>query len=98
MRSEPRASWRARSRPRPSRLGTGRTSRACRREITVYIVSRRVLHRTAGTFLQTPFAVGAAKEGYKFLGGKLDDVAVVCGVVRHGDRPPLQLLSNFDLK
>jgi protein phosphatase PTC7 len=53
-------------------------------------------HRQDEPGLQTPFAVSAAKEGYSFAGGKLDDVAVVCGVVRHGQRPPEQRLSNFD--
>ena len=32
----------------------------------------------------TPFMQSAAKEGLRFVGGKLDDVAVVCAVVRSG--------------
>ena len=34
--------------------------------------------------LQTPFSNAAAQEGYRFDGGKLDDVAVIVGVVRRG--------------
>ena len=45
--------------------------------------------------LQTPFMMSAAQEGYRFDGGKLDDVAVVCGVVRRGERPPQRKLSNI---
>ncbi len=53
-------------------------------------------HRQDEEGLPTPFAASAAREGYKFEGGKLDDVAVVCGVVRGGERPPPRpLLSNF---
>jgi len=46
--------------------------------------------------LQTPFMVSAAQEGLKFVGGKLDDVVVVCGVVRSDQhlRPKEQSLSN----
>ena len=33
------------------------------------------------------FEEAAAREGYRFAGGKLDDVAVVCGVVRPGAQP-----------
>ena len=47
--------------------------------------------------LHTPFELAAAQERYKFLGGKLDDVAVVVGLVRAGEPPPEQrgLMSNF---
>ena len=47
--------------------------------------------------LATPFSEAAGLEGYRFDGGKLDDVAVVCGVVRDGaqERAPARLLSNF---
>ena len=46
--------------------------------------------------LHTPFEVAAAQEGMRFCGGKLDDVAVVCGVVRAGAPPPQRVLSNFE--
>jgi protein phosphatase PTC7 len=36
--------------------------------------------------LETPFALAAAAEGFRFEGGKLDDVVVVVGVVRAGQR------------
>lgn len=47
--------------------------------------------------IRTPFQVAAAQEGYKFAGGKLDDVAVVVGIVRNneGERPPPRQLHNF---
>ena len=45
--------------------------------------------------VSTPFEHAAAQEGYRFLGGKLDDVAVVCGVVRRGNPPPPRTLDNF---
>jgi len=47
--------------------------------------------------LKTPFVLSAAEEGHRFVGGKLDDVAVVCGLVRSDkhDRPPEQEFSNF---
>lgn len=49
--------------------------------------------------LHTPFEVAASKEGYEFLGGKLDDVAVVCAVVREAAAanqcPPPRSLDNF---
>jgi protein phosphatase PTC7 len=47
--------------------------------------------------LRTPFAVAAAQEGYRLDGGKLDDVAVVCGLVRSGERPPPRSLHNFEM-
>ena len=47
----------------------------------------------------TPFEQAAAQEGYRFAGGKLDDVAIVCGVVRKGaapeEQPPLRSVDNF---
>ena len=46
--------------------------------------------------VRTPFEAAAASEGFQFLGGKLDDVAVVCGVVCSGERPPSRVLSNFE--
>jgi len=45
--------------------------------------------------LRTPFMVAAAQEGLQFAGGKLDDVAVVCGVVRCGEAPPPRVGHNF---
>ena len=48
--------------------------------------------------LATPFSVHAGMEGYTAPGGKLDDVAVVVGVVREGSADPasgLQVTSNF---
>jgi protein phosphatase PTC7 len=45
--------------------------------------------------LLTPFMQAAAEEGYSYPGGKLDDVAVVCGVVRSGERPPRRVGHNF---
>jgi len=50
--------------------------------------------------VHTPFAMHAQMEGYNYPGGKLDDVAVVCAVVRRGacceDTRGLRLLSNFE--
>lgn len=52
------------------------------------------------TSVVTPFALAAAAENYNFAGGKLDDVAVVVGVV-HADAhslptgAALQLQHNF---
>ena len=50
-----------------------------------------------GAGVRTPFSEAAEKEGYRFPGGKLDDVAVVCGVVCSGDhrRPPPRVGHNF---
>ncbi|EOD37543.1 protein phosphatase [Emiliania huxleyi CCMP1516] len=45
--------------------------------------------------LKTPFSEAAQEEGRSHKGGKVDDVAVVCGVVRSGARPPLRLGHNF---
>ena len=45
--------------------------------------------------LRTPFMVSAAHEGLQFAGGKLDDVAVVCGAVRCGEAPPPRVGHNF---
>jgi len=47
--------------------------------------------------LRTPFQAAAAQEGYHYPGGKLDDVAVVCGVVRSGAKPPPRAHANFEL-
>jgi protein phosphatase PTC7 len=46
--------------------------------------------------VKTPFTVAAAEEGKPFQGGKIDDVTIVCGVVREGARPGLRLRHNFD--
>ena len=53
-------------------------------------------HREDEEGLPTPFQQAAAQEGYRFLGGKLDDIAVVVGLVRHGERPPKRMLKNFE--
>ena len=48
--------------------------------------------------ITTAFQEAAAREGYRFAGGKLDDVAVVCGLVRSGAPPPaaaLRARNNF---
>lgn len=45
--------------------------------------------------LATPFAQAAKKVGWEYQGGKMDDVAVVCGVVRKGARPRQRLEHNF---
>jgi len=45
--------------------------------------------------LATPFAAAAAEEGYKFAGGKLDDVAVLVGVVRRGSAQAPRRLGNL---
>lgn len=46
--------------------------------------------------VKTPFEIAAAKDGYRFAGGKLDDVAVVVGLVRSGEPPPRRgIQSNF---
>jgi len=48
--------------------------------------------------LDTPFAQEAAEDDYPFRGGgKMDDIAIVVGVVRKGERPPaLKLVHNFN--
>lgn len=46
--------------------------------------------------ISTPFMQAAAEEGYDFRGGKLDDVALVCGVVRRGEPPGLRFVHNFN--
>ena len=47
--------------------------------------------------IKTPFWQAASQEGRDYKGGgKLDDVAIVCGVVRHGERPGLRMAHNFD--
>lgn len=48
-----------------------------------------------GEPFRTPFMDHAADEGYRFVGGKLDDVAVVCAVVRCGEQPPPRIGNNF---
>lgn len=46
--------------------------------------------------VRTPFQMAAAHEGYAFAGGKLDDVAVVVGVIRESDdRPAARSLHNL---
>lgn len=52
-------------------------------------------HREDDKELRTPFSEAALQEGYRFDGGKLDDVAVVCAVVRQGERPPARRMDNF---
>jgi len=42
----------------------------------------------------TPFGLAARREGLKFEGGKMDDIAVVVGVVRQGEALPRTLLTN----
>jgi protein phosphatase PTC7 len=47
--------------------------------------------------VSTPFMRAAAEEGRdRSSGGKLDDIAIVCGVVREGLRPGLRLGHNFN--
>jgi len=47
--------------------------------------------------LDTPFMQAAAQAGYNFRGGgKLDDIAIVCGVVRDGVQPGLRFMHNFN--
>jgi len=46
--------------------------------------------------LTTPWMATAAEAGYQKVGGKLDDVAVVCGVVRQGERPALRVEHNLN--
>ena len=46
--------------------------------------------------LKTPIKIAAAEEGYTMTGGKVDDIAVVCGVVRRGDRPGQRVVHNFN--
>jgi protein phosphatase PTC7 len=47
--------------------------------------------------LNTPWKQESKKEGRVAQGGKLDDVAIVCGVVREGERPlGLRVSHNFD--
>ena len=46
--------------------------------------------------VHTPFELAAAQEGYRFLGGKLDDIAVVVGLVRVGAPPAPRVLCNFE--
>ena len=45
--------------------------------------------------LATPFMQAALAEDYNHQGGKLDDVAIVCAVVRSGVRPELKVMHNF---
>ena len=48
----------------------------------------------------TPFGYKSADDymgrGKAFAGGKIDDVAIVCGVVREGTPPPLMVVNNFN--
>jgi protein phosphatase PTC7 len=47
--------------------------------------------------LTTPFMQAAVQAGVNFGGGgKLDDIAIVCGVVRDGIRPGLRVVHNFN--
>ena len=47
--------------------------------------------------LVTPLREAAAQEGVRGgTGGKVDDIAIVCGVVRGGERPGLRMVHNFD--
>ena len=58
----------------------------------------RVGERQDDTTISTPFSVNAGSEGYQAPGGKLDDVAVVVGLVREGDADEMwrgKLSSNF---
>ena len=45
----------------------------------------------------TPFDQAAAEEGFerRQAGGKVDDIAIVCGVVRDGARPGMRVMHNF---
>ena len=45
--------------------------------------------------LDTPWMAAANAAGRSASGGKLDDVALVCGVVRCGERPPARVGHNF---
>jgi hypothetical protein len=58
----------------------------------------RVGHLQDDPATSTPFSVNAAMEGYQAPGGKLDDVAVVVGLVREGPAEEMwrgELSSNF---
>jgi protein phosphatase PTC7 len=58
--------------------------------------ARAICEREDQQFM-TPFGFGARQEGLQFAGGKLDDIAVVVGVVRQGDAPEKRaLLTNCD--
>ena len=47
--------------------------------------------------VSTPFMQAAKEEGKERKpGGKLDDVAVVCGIARRGERPAPRLAHNFN--
>ena len=61
----------------------------------------RVGHLQDDPATSTPFSVNAAMEGYQAPGGKLDDVAVVVGLVREGPADETwrgELSSNFTSK
>ena len=61
----------------------------------------RVGHLQDDPTTSTPFSVNAAMEGYQAPGGKLDDVAVVVGLVREGPADETwrgELSSNFTSK
>lgn len=58
----------------------------------------RVGERQDDPTISTPFSVNASMEGYQAPGGKLDDVAVVVGIVREGAAEETwrgDLSSNF---
>ena len=61
----------------------------------------RVGERQDDPTISTPFSVNASTEGYQAPGGKLDDVAVVVGIVREGAAEETWrggLSSNFQKK
>jgi protein phosphatase PTC7 len=45
--------------------------------------------------LDTPFTSEAAREGFAYRGGKMDDIAIVCGLVTDSGKPTRGFLNNF---
>ena len=75
-----------------------RAAQMCISLLTEDIAKRAALvGRTQGDpSLKTPFGAAAAAVGYERApGGKVDDVAIVCGVVRSGARPKPRVQHNF---
>ena len=56
-----------------------------------------ILGLSEDPMLDTPFKQEAFKEeGYEKIGGKLDDIAIVCGIVRKGARPAPRVVHNLE--
>ena len=72
-------------------------------QLAITVLSKSIADRAHSVAMQmkdfegdTPLKYAAAEEGYEFQGGKVDDIAIVCGVVREGEQAGLRVVHNFN--